>query len=87
MDNDSTKSLADGQPNKDVLSRRKAIVRIATTLAAVAGGANAVFARSDRMQVAYVDYAQYSEVYIDYSRYKEVYGDYSRYHSTYVPPP
>ncbi len=78
--------IEDGS-TKETISRRKAIQRIATALAAVAAGSTMARAKSFGPTYADVGYKLYSEIYIDYSRYKEVYGDYSSYHSIYVPPP
>ncbi len=74
---------------EEPLSRRKAILRIAKALAAVTVAANLPSkpAQANPMNLAYMNYALYSEVYINYTKYKEVYGNYHSYHSIYVPPP
>jgi hypothetical protein len=87
-DKDEVKKDQEQEPNKETLSRRKAIQRIAGALAAAAATAKFASARPINMG-SYIDYNPYSEIYgSHYTAYKDYYASaYHSYHSIYVPPP
>ncbi len=98
MDDVVVKKELEEEPSKRTVSRRQAIMRIAGTLAAVAGGSKLASATSKLAEGmpwpnnnSYFNYAQYTEIYGSYwsTGYSDFYANYANYYhsTTYVPPP